>query len=80
MHYPLIINKFKDDIKNLKLLKDIDINSQWVNIEYNDYYHTDEGSVFTIFDTENHLTNFMIELVVLVDNNNIIKKITPNYY
>ena len=29
MHYPLIINKFKDDIKKLKLLKDIDINSQW---------------------------------------------------
>lgn len=80
MHYPLIINKFKDDIKSLKLLKDIDINSQWVNIEYNNYYHTDEGSVFTIFDTENHLTNFMINLNILVDNNKIIKKITPNYY
>lgn len=80
MHYPLIINKIKDDIKNLKLLKDIDINSQWVNIEYNDYYHTDEGSVFTIFDTENHLTNFMMNLNILVNNNKIIKKITPNYY
>lgn len=51
-----------------------------VNIEYNDYYQTDEGSVFTIFDTENHLTNFMINLNILVDNNKIIKKITPNYY
>ena len=80
MHYPLIINKIKDDIKNLKLLKDIDINSQWVNIEYNDYYHTYEGSVFTIFDTENHLTNFMMNLNILVNNNKIIKKITPNYY
>ena len=80
MHYPLIINKIKDDIKNLKLLKDIDINSQWINIDYKGYYYTDEDKEFTIFDTENHLTNFMIELVVLVDNNNIIKKITPNYY
>lgn len=80
MHYKYVINNFKNDIKNLKLLKNVDINSQWINIDYKGYYYTDEDKEFTIFDTENHLTNFMIELVILVDNNNIIKKITPNYY
>ena len=80
MHYQYVVNILKDDIKNLKLLKNIDIKSQWINIEHKGFYYTDEGRIFTIFDTQNHLTNFMIELVVLVDNNNIIKKITPNYY
>ena len=80
MHYKYVINNFKNDIKNLKLLKNVDINSQWINIDYKGCYYTDKDKEFTIFDTENHLTNFMIELVVLVDNNNIIKKITPNYY
>ena len=74
MHYKYVINNFKNDIKNLKLLKNVDINSQWINIDYKGCYYTDENKELTIFDTENHLTNFMIELVVLVDNNNIIKK------
>ena len=80
MHYKYVINNFKNDIKNLKLLKNIDIKSQWINIEHKGFYYTDEGRVFTIFDTQNHLTNFTIVLDILVDNNNTIKNITPNYY
>ena len=80
MHYKYVINNFKNDIKNLKLLKNVDINSQGINIKHKGFYYTDEDRVFTIFDTENHLTNFTIVLDVLVDNNNIIKNITPNYY
>jgi hypothetical protein len=81
IHYPLIINSFKDDIKNLKLLKNIDINSQWIKVNhYGYYYHAEEGNRFTVFNTKNHLNNFMIEIYILVDDNNIIKKIIPNYY
>jgi hypothetical protein len=80
MHYKYVVNILKDDIKNLKLLKNIDIKSQWINIEHKGFYYTDEGRVFTIFDTQNHLTNFTIVLDILVDNNNTIKNITPNYY
>lgn len=79
MQYKYIINIFKNDIKNLKLLKDIDINSQWINIEHKGYYYIDKDREFTIFDTKNHLINFMIKINILVDDNNIIRKITANY-
>ena len=79
VNHRLLTEIFQDHIEKLKQLKDIDINSQWINIEHEYQYDTDEGKVLIIFDTQNHLTTLHRELMILV-NNNIIKDISTNDY
>jgi hypothetical protein len=82
MFYPLVINMFKNYIEKLKLLKDIDINSQWINLDYEYKHHNyiDKEKVLTISYMENHLTSSHKKLNIFIDYNNIIKKITINDY
>lgn len=82
MFYPLVINMFKNNIEKLKQLKDIDINSQWINLdyEYQRFNSMNKEKVLTISHTENHLTPSYKELNIFIDNNNIIKKITMDDY
>lgn len=79
VNHRLLTEIFQDHIEKLKQLKDIDINSQWINIDHEYQYDTDEGRVLIIFDTENHLTALHRELMILI-NNNIIKDISTNDY
>ena len=79
VNHRLLTEIFQDHIEKLKQLKDIDINSQWINIDHEYQYDTDEGRVLIIFDTENHLTALHKELMILI-NNNIIKDISTNDY
>lgn len=80
--YPLVINMFKHNIEKLKLLKNIDINLQWINLdyEYQRYDSMNKEKVLTISHMENHLTSSHKELNISIDNNNIIKKITMDDY
>ena len=80
--YPLIINVFKNNIEKLKLLKDINTNSQWINLdyEYQRYNSINKEKVLTISHMENHLTASHKELNISIDNDNIIKKITIDDY
>ena len=82
LFYPLVINMFKNNIEKLKLLKDIDINSQWINLdyEYKQHNYIDKEKVLTISHMENHLTSLHKELNISIDNDNIIKKITMDDY
>lgn len=82
MFYPLVINCFKTNIEKLKLLKDIDINLQWINLdyEYQQYNSINKEQVLTISHIENHLTASHKELNISIDNDNIIKKITMDDY
>ena len=75
--YPLVINSFKNNIEKLKLLKDIDINSQWINLdyEYQRYNSMNKEHVLTISHIENHLTSSHKELNISIDSDNIIKKL-----
>lgn len=79
VNHRLLTEIFQDHIEKLKQLKDIDINSQWINIDHEYQYDTDEGKVLIIFDTQNHLTALNRELIILI-NNNIIKDISTNDY
>ena len=82
MFYPLIINVFKNNIEKLKLLKDINTNSQWINLdyEYQRYNSINKEKVLTISHMENHLAASHKELNISIDNDNIIKKITIDDY
>lgn len=79
VNHRLLTEIFQDHIEKLKQLKDIDINSQWINIDHEYQYDTDEGKVLIIFATQNHLTALNRELIILI-NNNIIKNISTNDY
>lgn len=79
VNHRLLTEIFQNHIEKLKQLKDIDINSQWININHEYQYDTDEGRVLIVFDTQNHLTALHRELMILV-NNNIIKDISTNDY
>lgn len=79
VNHRLLTEIFQDHIEKLKQLKDIDINSQWINIDHKYQYDTDEGRVLIIFDNQNHLTALNRELIILI-NNNIIKDISTNDY
>lgn len=79
VNHRLLTEIFQDHIEKLKQLKDIDINSQWINIDHKYQYDTDEGKVLIIFATQNHLTALNRELIILI-NNNIIKDISTNDY
>lgn len=80
--YPLLINIFKNNIEKLKLLKDIDINSQWINLDYEYQHHNyiNKEKVLTISYMENHLTSSHKNLNISIDYDNIIKKITMDDY
>ena len=82
MFYPLVINSFKNNIEKLKVLKDIDINLQWINLdyEYQQYNSINNEQVLTISHIENHLTPSHKELNISIDSDNIIKKITMDDY
>jgi hypothetical protein len=82
MFYPLVINSFKNNIEKLKVLKDIDINLQWINLdyEYQRYNSINKEQVLTISHIENHLTPSHKELNISIDSDNIIKKITMDDY
>lgn len=81
-NHKILTEYFKNNIEKLKLLKDIDINLQWINLdyEYQQYNSINNEQVLTISHIENHLTPSHKELNISIDSDNIIKKITMDDY
>lgn len=81
-NHKILTEYFKNNIEKLKLLKDIDINLQWINLdyEYQQYNSINKEQVLTISHIENHLTASHKELNISIDSDNIIKKITMDDY
>lgn len=73
-NHKLLTENLKDNIEKLKLLKDLDINSKWINIEYIHstklaYYYY---KIITVVDINNHFTNTNRSLEFYVNEDNII--------
>lgn len=78
VNHRLLTEIFQDHIEKLKQLKDIDINSQWINIDHIysskiPYYHY---RIITVIDINHHFTKTNRSLQFYVNENNIIVKIT----
>jgi hypothetical protein len=77
-NHKILTKNFKDNIEKLKLLKKLDINSQWIKIEHIysskiPYYHY---RIITVIDINNHFTKKNRSLQFYVNENNIIVDIT----
>lgn len=75
--YYLLTEILRDDIKKIKLLKDIDINSKMINIEYIHRYdinYSEYNTGIIINEIKNHFTRSHRSIRFYVDDN-IIKKI-----
>lgn len=73
-NHKLLTENLKDNIEKLKLLKNLDINSQWIKIEHIysskiPYYHY---RIITVIDINNHFTNTNRSLQFYVNEDNII--------
>ena len=73
-NHKLWTENLKDNIEKLKLLKDLDIDSKWINIEYIHstklpYYYY---KLITVVDINNHFTNTNRSLQFYVNEDNII--------
>lgn len=83
--YNLLIKIFKYEIDQLKLLKNIDINSKWIDIDYEYHYHTrtilgTEYLNIVVLERRNHLTTLTHDLIITIDEySNIIKDIETNH-
>ena len=83
--YKLLIKIFKYEIDHLKLLKNIDINSKWIDIDYEYHYHTrtilgTEYLNIVVLEQRNHLTTLTHDLIITIDEySNIIKDIETNH-
>ena len=83
--YKLLIKIFKYEIDQLKLLKNIDINSKWIDIDYEYHYHTrtilgTEYLNIVVLEQRNHLTTLTHDLIITIDEySNIIKDIETNH-
>lgn len=77
-NHKILTEYFKNNIEKLKLLNNLDINSEWIKIEHIysskiPYYHY---RIITVIDINNHFTNTNRSLQFYVNENNIIVKIT----
>lgn len=83
--YKLLIKIFKYEIDQLKLLKNININSKWIDIDYEYHYHTrtilgTEYLNIVVLERRNHLTTLTHDLIITIDEySNIIKDIETNH-
>lgn len=77
--YQSLTNIFKHEINHLKLLKNIDINSKWINIDYEYTYQYGDDLNIVVLELNNHLTTLTHDLTITVDKNNIIKDIETNH-
>lgn len=77
--YKSLTNIFKHEINHLNLLKNIDINSKWIDIDYEYQYPYGEDLSIVALERRNHLTTLTHDLTITVDKNNIIKDIETNH-
>lgn len=77
--YKHLTNIFKHEINHLKLLKNIDINSKWIDIDYEYHYPYGEDLSLVILERTNHLTTLTHDLTITINKENIIKEIITNH-
>ena len=78
--YKSLTNIFKHEINHLKLLKNIDINSKWINIDYEYHYPYGEDLSIVALELTNHLTTLTHDLTITVNKENIIEEIITNHH
>lgn len=78
--YKYLTNIFKHEINHLKSLKNIDINSKWIDIDYEYQYPYGEDLSIVVLELENHLTTLTHDLTITVNKENIIKEIETNHH
>ena len=78
--YQSLTNIFKHEINHLKLLKNIDINSKWINIDYEYHYPYGEDLSIVALERRNHLTTLTHDLTITVNKENIIEEIITNHH
>lgn len=77
--YKSLTNIFKHEINHLNLLKNIDINSKWIDIDYEYQYPYGEDLSIVALELTNHLTTLTHDLTITVNKENIIKEILTNH-
>lgn len=77
--YKHLTNIFKHEINHLNLLKNIDINSKWIDIDYEYQYPYGEDLSIVALELTNHLTTLTHDLTITVNKENIIKEIITNH-
>lgn len=77
--YKSLTNIFKHEINHLNLLKNIDINSKWINIDYEYHYPYGEDLSIVALELTNHLTTLTHDLTITINKENIIKEIITNH-
>lgn len=77
--YKSLTNIFKHEINHLNLLKNIDINSKWIDIDYEYHYPYGEDLSIVALERRNHLTTLTHDLTITVNKENIIKEILTNH-
>ena len=77
--YKHLTNIFKYEIEQLKLLKNIDINSKWIDIDYEYHYPYGEDLSMVVLELTNHLTTLTHDLTITVNKENIIEEIITNH-
>ena len=78
--YQSLTNIFKREINSLKLLKNIDINSKWIDIDYEYHYPYGEDLSMVVLELTNHLTTLTHDLTITVNKENIINEIITNHH
>lgn len=78
--YKHLTNIFKHEINHLKLLKNIDINSKWIDINYEYPYQYGEDLNIVVLELTNHLTTLTHDLTITVNKENIINEIMTNHH
>lgn len=77
--YKSLTNIFKHEINHLNLLKNIDINSKWIDIDYEYQYPYGEDLSIVALERRNHLTTLTHDLTITVNKENIIEEIITNH-
>ena len=77
--YERLTNIFKHEINTLNLLKNIDINSKWINIDYEYHYPYGEALSIVVLEVTNHLTILTHDLTITINKENIIEEIDTNH-
>lgn len=78
--YKSLTNIFKHEINHLNLLKNIDINSKWIDIDYEYQYPYGEDLSIVVLELTNHLTTLTHDLTITVNKENIIEEIITNHH
>ena len=78
-NYERLTNIFKHEINTLNLLKNIDINSKSIDIDYVYHYPYGEDLAMVVLELTNHLTFLTHDLTIIVNKENIIEEIDTNH-